>query len=209
MLGVLFPPLYHPLLKKGISSTNNGSGHDISLQDTIKGEPCQAKRRIRLQEDLVVRMQGGCIQIHRWRGVICSWNCHLINIQIFASATILCDGNKCSSGMCFPFSSYIVYLVSLHRNPQTSSVMEAKAHGPDRTHEDCSPLCMAARLDKPTELMAAHGYATSWVSKGADKEAEWWFDTVHSMGLDVGYCQFCWMLPPSSSRTQFRQNNEQ
>ena len=127
VLGVMFPPLYHPLLKKGISSTNNGSGHDISPQDTIKGEPCQAKGRIRLREDLVVRIQGGCIQIHRWRGVICSWNCHLINIQIFASATIHCDGSKCSSGMRFPFSSYIVYPASHHGNPQTSSVMEAKA----------------------------------------------------------------------------------
>mmetsp|Transcript_21672 Transcript_21672/g.39776 ORF Transcript_21672/g.39776 Transcript_21672/m.39776 type:complete len:98 (+) Transcript_21672:797-1090(+) len=28
--------------------------------------------------------------------------------------------------MCFPFSSYIVYPASLHGNPQTSSVMEAK-----------------------------------------------------------------------------------
>ena len=64
------------------------------------------------------------------------------------------------------------------------------ARGPDRTQQDFSALLVAARLDDPTEFMAAHGYAISWTSKGADKDAEWWFDTDHSMGLDVGHCQF-------------------
>ena len=75
VLGVPFPhSQHHPLLKNGTNS-NNGSGHDIPPRDTTNEEPRQAKRRIRLRGDLAAVMRGG----HRWRGVICSWNRHLLS----------------------------------------------------------------------------------------------------------------------------------
>jgi len=80
---------------------------------------------------------------------------------------------------CFPFASYIVYPASLRGNPDSLWWKHMLFW-----HEQWG-FQYIAYGSATWKNYIAHGYAISWISKGADREAEWWFDTGNAAAIVI------------------------